>query len=144
MNLTKNFTLEELYRSATATSKKIDNTPNSEITAKLTKLAKEILQPIRDELGKPIRVTSGYRSPKLNTAVGGSKTSQHMKGEAADLQLIGGKNAELFNVIKNMINSGKLKVGQLIWEYGTKTEPNWVHVSLPYSKVNNILYLYSK
>ena len=105
----------------------------------------ELLQKIRDKYGYPINVNSGYRCLALNNAVGGSKTSQHVIGQAADIVATGGRtNAHLFNVIKEMIDSGEIQVGQLIWEYGTKQEPNWVHVSLPYSKVNNILYFYNK
>ena len=81
----------------------------------------------------------------LNNVIGGSKTSQHRKGEAADIEAFDGNNANLFKLIKSMIESGELEVGQLIWEYGTKTQPNWVHVSLPMShKKNQILYYYSK
>ena len=142
--LTKNFSLEELTASATAKAKKIDNTPTPQVRANLEKLCKEVLQPIRDKYGKAITVTSGYRSPKLNTAVGGVKTSQHMVGQAADIKCTGTSKAYLFNLIKSMIDKKEIKVGQLIWEYGTKQEPNWIHVSLPYTKVNQILYLYSK
>lgn len=142
--LTKNFSLEELTASATAKAKKIDNTPTLQVRANLEKLCKEVLQPIRDKYGKAITVTSGYRSPKLNAAVGGVKTSQHMVGQAADIKCTGTSKAYLFNLIKSMIEKKEIKVGQLIWEYGTKQEPNWIHVSLPYTKVNQILYLYSK
>lgn len=141
MNLSKDFTLEELISSNTARARKIDNTPNQVTHIKLHRLANEILQPIRDSWGKPIKVTSGYRCPKLNAAIKGAKTSQHMNGEAADIKAIGSTNRELFNHIKKMIENGEIKVGQLIWEKGNKTEPQWVHVSLPYRKINNILYL---
>lgn len=142
--LTKNFTLEELYQSATATRRGINNFPPENVKKQITELA-VLLQKIRDKYGFPIRVNSGYRCPQLNTIVGGAKTSQHLQGQAADIVATGGRtNARLFSVIKAMIDAREIQVGQLIWEYGTKTEPNWVHVSLPYSKVNNILYLYNK
>lgn len=142
--LTKNFTLEELYASATANRKGINNYPPESMMENIKELA-ELLQKIRDKYGYPIHVNSGYRCLALNNTVGGSKTSQHVIGQAADIVATGGRtNAHLFNVIKEMITSGEIKVGQLIWEYGTKQEPNWVHVSLPYSKVNNILYFYNK
>ena len=142
--LTKNFTLEELYTSATANRKGINNSPPESMMEHIKELA-ELLQKIRDKYGYPIHVNSGYRCLALNNAVGGSKTSQHVIGQAADIVATGGRtNAHLFNVIKEMIDSGEIQVGQLIWEYGTKQEPNWVHVSLPYSKVNNILYFYNK
>lgn len=142
MNITKNFTYEELVRSSTAQAHKIDNVPPTVELGKLQRLCKEVLQPIRDKYGKPIWVSSGYRCPKVNTLVGGSKTSQHMKGEAADIKATKTSNADLFNLIKSMIEKKEIIVGQLIWEYGTKKEPQWVHVSLPREKNNNqILYI---
>ena len=132
--LTKNFTLEELYASATANRKGINNYPPESMMKHIKELA-ELLQKIRDKYGYPIHVNSGYRCLALNNVI----------GQAADIVATGGRtNAHLFNVIKGMIASGEIQVGQLIWEYGTKQEPNWVHVSLPYSKVNNILYFYDK
>ncbi len=142
--LSQNFSLEELVASSTAKAKKIDNTPTPEVKANLEKLCKTVLQPIRNKYGRAITITSGYRCPKLNAAIGGVKTSQHVTGCAADIKCTGTSKAVLFNLIKDMIEKGEIKVGQLIWEYGTKKEPNWIHVSLPYSKVNQILYLYSK
>ena len=142
--LSKNFSLEELIESTTAKVKKIDNTPNSNIKENLECLCKNVLQPIRDKYGRAITITSGYRSPKLNAAVGGAKNSQHLLGQAADIKCTATSKAFLFNLIKDMINKDEIKVGQLIWEYGSKKEPNWIHVSLPYIKTNQILYLYSK
>ena len=142
--LSQNFSLEELIASTTAKSKGIDNTPTPEVKANLERLCKEVLQPIRDKYGRAITITSGYRCPKLNSLIGGVKTSQHVLGQAADIKCTGTTKAVLFNVIKDMIKKGELTVGQLIWEYGTKKEPNWIHVSLPYTKKNQILYLYSK
>jgi len=142
--LSANFSLEELIASKTARDKRIDNTPTPEVVANLEKLCQEVLQPIRNKYGRAITITSGYRCPKLNSAIGGVKNSQHMSGCAADIKCTATSKAVLFNIIKEMIQKGEIKVGQLIWEYGTKKEPNWIHVSLPYSKVNQILYLYSK
>lgn len=139
--LTKNFSLEELTRSETAERRGIDNTPGAVEKANLEKLAKLVLQPIRDKLGSPITVTSGYRCKKLNNAVGGSLTSQHLTGEAADLKSSWTTNAKLFETIREMIKNNEIKVGQLIWERGTDREPAWVHVSLPYTKTNQILKL---
>lgn len=141
--LTPNFTLTEMLRSATASKYGISNQPNSVELSNIKKTAK-LLQQIRDKYGKPIYVSSGFRCKRVNSLVGGSSTSQHMLGEAADIKATKTSNKELFDCIKKMIEKGELKVGQLIWEYGTKSEPNWVHVSVPYRKVNNILYLYSK
>ena len=146
MKLSKNFTLEELVFSITALNNGWDNTPNAEVKAALKRLAVEVLQPIRDAWGGPIHVTSGYRCPKLNASVGGVKGSQHLLGQAADIQAIPmGSNHRLHALIKQMIADKRLKVGQLIWEYGTKTNPKWVHVSLPrVGKQNNqLLYYYS-
>ena len=135
--LSKNFTYEELTHSATAKRLKINNTPNDEEKGKLKKLAETILQPIREKYGRPIVVTSGFRCVKLNLAVGGVKSSQHCKGEAADIRSVSDSvkdNKELFDLINNMIKNKEIVVGQLIDEYGY----NWVHVSLPrVGKTNN-------
>jgi hypothetical protein len=146
MKLSKNFTLEELVFSITANNHGINNTPNAEAKTCLKRLAVEVLQPIRDAWGQPIVISSGYRCAKLNTAVGGVKNSQHLLGQAADIKAADPKkNGELFRLIKQMIKDGRINVGQLIWEYGTKTNPKWVHVSLPrVGKQNNqLVYYYS-
>lgn len=146
MKLSKNFSLEELVFSITANNHGIDNTPNAEAKAALKRLAVEVLQPIRDAWGQPIVVTSGYRCSRLNTMVGGVKNSQHTLGQAADIKASNpADNGKLFKLIKQMVNKDQIKVGQLIWEYGNKTNPKWVHVSLPrIGKPNNqILYYYS-
>ena len=121
----KNFPLAELTRSERATREGIPNDPTPLHKANLSALAWRILQPLRDWYGKPIKVTSGYRSPALNTATpGSSATSQHSAGEAADIVASDGDNAALFHYIRK-----NLPFDQLIWEYGTKQEPLWVHVS---------------
>lgn len=139
--LSKYFSLEELTYSETAQKLKINNTPNATHLANMKKLANDVLDPIREKYGKPIYVNSGYRCPQLNTAVKGSKTSQHCNGGAADIRCSGSK-AKLFKLIESMIKNGEIKVGQLIWEYGTKQEPQWIHVSIPYSKINDIRYIF--
>ena len=132
-----NFTYEELVNSPTANRLKINNTPNKQQKESLRKLATEILQVIRDKYDKPIIVTSGFRCEKLNKAVGGAKSSQHCKGEAADIRSVSDSikdNKELFDLIKSMMDKGEIKIGQLIDEYNY----NWVHVSLPrIGKTNN-------
>jgi len=146
MKLSKNFTLEELTFSITANNHGINNTPNAEANACLQRLAVEILQPIRDAWGQPIVISSGYRCPRLNAVVGGVKGSQHLLGQAADIKAANPKdNGKLFSCIAQLVKSGKIQVGQLIWEYGTKTCPKWVHVSLPRAgkKNNQLLYYYS-
>ena len=138
--LSKNFTLEELINSPTAKSKKINNKPNKEVIENLTNLAQNILQPIRDKWNAPIVITSGYRSVELNKAVGGSPTSQHRTGDAADIRTKSDEeidNLALFNMIKRMIEEAKIVVGQLIWQYGTKNGPDWIHVSNPSNKHKN-------
>ena len=146
MKLSKNFSLEELTFSITANNHGINNTPSAEAKAALKRLAVEVLQPIRDAWGQPIVVTSGYRCPKLNAAVGGVKGSQHLLGQAADIKATNpADNGKLFACIKRLVQAKKINVGQLIWEYGSKTNPRWVHVSLPrVDKQNNqVLYYYS-
>jgi zinc D-Ala-D-Ala carboxypeptidase len=118
MNLSKNFTLEEL----TITNSGLPNKPNKEQIAKLTDLVNNVLQPIRERLCKPIKVNSGFRSLVVNKAVGGVATSQHCKGEAADLET--DDNAELFRMIRQYA-----PFDQLIWEGGNNSQPDWVHVS---------------
>lgn len=133
--LSENFTLEEMLVSSTAKKYGIDNTPNATIKANLTFLCTKLLQPIRDKYGKSIIVTSGYRCQSLNTRVGGSKTSQHTQGKAADINSGDGyksggearyrENAELFKMIYNMGG-----YDQLINEFPDKKgRPQWVHVS---------------
>ena len=99
----KFFSLEEMTKSATAKRLGIDNTPSDEIKKNLTLFIDKVLDPIRERYGSPIRVSSGYRCKKLNDVVKGSKTSQHMKGEAADLVPIDGDTRRLFYLIKEMI-----------------------------------------
>ena len=129
MKLTENLTLLEATKSNTATRLGIDNTPPPAIVERMIETAEKIFQPLRDALG-PIRVSSFYRSPDLNRAIGGSKTSQHCKGEAIDMQGILATNKMLFNSACDLED-----YDQIIWEFGTLEEPDWVHVS--YSKTHN-------
>lgn len=136
MQITKNFTLEEMYNSETARIKKINNTPSVEIQNNLIALVKDILQPIRDRYGKPIYVNSGYRSPALNKAVGGVANSEHLTGNAVDIT--SANNKELWALILDMIKKKEIVVGQLIDEKKLK----WVHISRPSAKhTNQILKL---
>lgn len=144
MKLTNNFTLEELYHSATADRKGIDNFPSPIVQQNLRMLAERILQPIRNEYKHAIIITSGYRCAALNKAVGGAKTSQHLTGCAADIKCTHTSKAYLFRLILRMIREGRIVVGQLIWEHGSADEPSWIHISLPTAtKRNQILYLYT-
>ena len=120
----KYFTLNELTASSTAKRKGIDNTPDATVRANLTALVANILDPLREAYGKPIVVSSGYRSPKLNKAVGGAAKSQHVTGQAADIHTLSdtpADNKKLFDLIQSL----KLPFDQLINEYNF----NWVHVS---------------
>lgn len=131
MIITKNLTLEELIHSDTAKAKGIDNSPTNEHLKYLIEIANNVFQPLRDGIGKPIRISSGYRSEKLNKAVGGSKTSQHNKGQALDLVATTGfTNKDIFDYIKK-----HLEFDQLIYEFGNNVNPDWVHVS--YNKGKN-------
>jgi len=145
-NLSKNFSYSEMIYSATANKYKIDNTPDNESLANLKKLCETILQPIRDKYGYPIKITSGYRGPKLNQKVGGAKNSDHMFGAAADFKATHGTNKELFDLVMKMIKNKEIKCRQLIWEYGTKSNPNWLHISINHSKNkqknNQVLYIF--
>ena len=134
----KYFTLPEMLESATARRLKIAEqfNPPAEIITNLELLCKNILDPLREKCGA-ITVTSGYRSPALNKAVKGAKSSQHMKGQAADIKGINCSNAELFNQIQKL----KLPFDQMIWEYGTDKEPSWVHVSFGPLNRRQILYV---
>lgn len=126
MNLSKNLTLKEATKSQTAVRKGINNQPGDKELKALELIAKEVFQPVREYIGKPLAVTSGYRSPELNVAIGGSSTSQHCKGEALDIDgdPFGVSNRAIFNYI--MVN---LDYDQLIWEFGNDDSPAWVHVS---------------
>lgn len=139
IQISKNFKLSEFIASKTAVKQNIDNTPSDIERANIYTLVTEILQPIRDAFGKSIKINSGFRCKKLNNAVFGSSTSQHLTGSAADITTYD-SNDELFKLILQMIDDGDIVVGQLIWEYGSDTYPGWIHISLPNSnKVNNIL-----
>ena len=125
MNLTRNFTLQELTKSDTAIRLNIDNNPNANQIEKLKLLCENILQPVRDHFG-PVLVTSGYRSPDLCLKIGSSINSQHCKAEAVDFECPGKDNAEVCDwVYKN------LDYDQMILEYYVPGEPNsgWCHVS---------------
>ena len=127
MQLSKNLYLSEVIKSITAKRLGITNEPTVEHLVNLKELAENIFQPLRDYYGVPIYISSGYRSEALNKAIGGSKSSQHCKGQAIDIDRDGHSspnNAEIFEYIKN-----NLDFDQLIWEFGSNTNPDWVHVS---------------
>jgi len=124
--LSTNFSLHELSKSETALRMGFDNTPDDEATENLRLLCEKVLQPVRDHYGKGVKVNSAYRSPESNAAVGGSKTSDHCKGMAADIEIPGVANADLAQWIMD-----NLDYTQLILEFYTPGIPDsgWVHVS---------------
>ena len=126
MNLTKNFTLAEMVKSDTALRHDMDNTPGEIEIANLKQLAEKVLQPVRDAYQKGVKVNSGYRHPEVNAKVGGSKTSDHCKGQAADIEIPGVANADLAKWITE-----NLDFTQVILEFYTPGVPDsgWVHVS---------------
>ena len=131
--LSKNFTLKELTRSNTATRLGIDNEPSKEGILKLTLLATELLQPLRNAVGS-LRITSGYRSPQLSEAIGSSSNSQHCRYEAVDMQYV--KRGKMDNIkIYDALIDLDLDYDQCILEFGNATEyidptePDWIHLS---------------
>ena len=126
MKLSENFSLAELVKSQTATRKGINNEPGTAEIENLIHLAKNILQPVREHFGKPVMISSGYRSPALCEAIGSSAKSQHAKGEAADFEIRGVDNKELAAWITKNCD-----FDQLILEFYDGVDPNsgWVHCS---------------
>ena len=127
MMLSKNLSLAEVTKSATASRLGIKNNPDAWEVENLRAIAEHIFQPLRDSFGCPIYVSSGFRSEALNKAIGGSKRSQHIQGRALDLDAdVFGvcSNADIFRYILN-----NLEFDQLIWEFGDENNPDWVHVS---------------
>lgn len=127
MKLSPHLTLAEMIRSESAKRLRISNQPLPEHLDNMKVLAKNVFEPIRKHFGMPIYISSGYRSDKLNKAIKGSKTSQHCKGQAMDIDMDGSgliSNANVFYFIKD-----NLDFDQLIWEFGDNYNPDWVHVS---------------
>ena len=126
MQLSNNFSLAELTKSQTATRKGIDNTPSDTHIQNLIHLAESVLQPVREHFGKPVMISSGYRSPALCEAIGSSTKSQHARGEAADFEILGVDIKELATWI-----SKNTTFDQLILEFYDEGDPNsgWVHCS---------------
>ena len=124
MRLSKNFTLSEITRSNTAARLNIKNAPNKEHLKNMQVLIRDLIQPMRDALG-PIRISSGYRSPALNRAIGGSSKSQHCKGQAVDIQFF--KKGEMCNKeIYDWVIKEEIEFDQMINEFDFA----WIHISL--------------
>lgn len=126
MKLSDHFSLEEMTKSQTGARKGIDNTPPPEVVENLKLLCENVLEKVRIHFGRPVIVNSGYRGPKLNKAIGGVKNSQHLTGQAADIEVPGVDNSVLFCWIKD-----NLVFDQVILEFHKKGVPDsgWVHVS---------------
>lgn len=134
MKISTHLNLAEVTRSDSAKRHGIDNTPTAEHLENFKLLAEKVFEPIRLHFKTPIFISSGYRSKALNDFIGGSASSQHCKGQAIDIDMDGSNgevtNRMVFDFIKN-----KLDFDQLIWEFGTDANPDWVHVS--YTKDKN-------
>jgi hypothetical protein len=128
MKLSNSFNLIEFTSSETASIRGIDNTPSIAVIENLRLLCENVLQPLRDKYGKSINITSGYRSPKLNKAIGGSSTSQHCYGQAADIQVDKKDYLKVWEILKT------LPFDQIIFEFGTESAPDWIHVSFVQGK----------
>ena len=127
MKLSNNLSLSEVIKSSTAIKNNIPNEPTKQHLQNLIILAENVFQPIREHFGRPIYISSGYRSKELNKLIGGASRSQHSKGEAIDIDndhRNSVSNREIFDYIKD-----NLEFDQLIFEAGTKEDPAWVHVS---------------
>ena len=123
MRLSRNFMVREFTNSTTAARRGISNSPTEEHMANLKRLVDSVIQPLRDKIG-PIRISSGYRSPKLNRAIGGSSRSQHCKGMASDLQFVRDNTMDNKIIFDNVIEMG-LNFDQMINEFDYK----WIHIS---------------
>ena len=124
--ISDHISFKEAVRSNTALRRGIENTPDEIQLDNMQLLAEKVFEPLRKWVGGPIKINSFFRSPELNTAIGGSKTSQHCKGQAMDIDDTFGvkTNAEMYHWIKDNLN-----FDQMIWEFGDDKNPNWVHVS---------------
>ena len=142
-NISKHITYAEATHSDTAKRNGISNTPGASDLAAMKRVAEKVFEPLRAYIGEPIRVNSFFRTLQVNTLIGGSATSQHMKGEAMDISRFASskfRNAELFWYIRN-----NLEFDQLIWEMGNDTEPDWIHVSLKsWSNRREVLQAYKQ
>ena len=130
--LSKHFSLGEFTKSQTASRLGIDNTPPDHVKKNLKLLAEAVLEPVRSHFGKPVRISSGYRSLPLNEAVGSKPSSQHIRGEAADFEIPGIPNLEVAIWI-----SKHLQYDQVIWEYGSVKDPAAGCVHCSYKKEGN-------
>ena len=126
MKISDHITYAEAIHSNTAKRRGIDNTPSEIQVLSMKLLADKVFEPLRKFVGGPIKVNSFFRSVALNEAIGGVASSQHCKGQAIDIDDVYGRktNAEMYKWIQE-----NLDYDQMIWEFGTDTQPNWIHVS---------------
>ncbi len=131
MNLTRSFSLAEMCKSQIALNRGLDNTPSPFIVDNLKMLCEKVLQPIRDHFNLPVTVVSGYRSANVNRAVGGQYNSQHLLGKAADIEIVGVHNADIWRFIY-----GSMDFDQVIAEHLEQDDPTagWIHVSYSLAK----------
>ena len=124
--ISKHISWHEGTYSRTGERRDLDNTPNEEQLKSMKEVAKNLFEPLREWVGGPIKINSFFRGEPVNTAIGGSTRSQHMKGQAIDIDdTFGHKtNAEMYYYIKD-----NLDFDQMIWEFGTDKNPNWLHIS---------------
>ncbi len=125
-NISRHISYEEAIKSQSAQRMGIPNLPTSDELFRMQVVAERVFEPLREHFGKPLVITSFYRCPKLNAAIGGSRNSRHCLGEAIDIDgnRTGVSNKEIFEYIM-----GHLEFDQLIWEFGDDKNPAWVHVS---------------
>lgn len=137
-NISDHISYKEATHSKYASQFGIENTPSEDDIKNMNLVAEKLFEPLREWVKAPIRVNSFYRSKKLNTALGGSRKSSHLTGNAIDITSMGGKtNLEMFHYIKD-----NLDFDQLIWEFGT--EPKWLHISYKSKKDNRKQVLVTK
>jgi len=124
--ISKHISMKEGTYSVTAMRLGIDNTPGEYELTNMQTLAEKVFEPLREYVGKPIKINSFYRCEDLNKAIGGSTKSQHCEGRAVDIDDTYGymSNADMFDWIK-----ANLDFDQMIWEFGNENNPDWVHVS---------------
>jgi hypothetical protein len=126
MKISNHISYAEAIHSNTAKRRGIDNTPNEVQVLSMKLLADKIFEPLREWVGGPIKVNSFFRSTALNEAIGGAASSQHCKGQAIDIDDVYGRktNADMYHWIQM-----NLDYDQMIWEFGTDVQPNWIHIS---------------
>ena len=141
--ISKHVSLREGIFSQTATRRDLDNTPNEEQLDNMKLIGEKVFEPLREWVKGPIKINSFFRGLPLNTAIGGAKSSQHMKGQAMDIDDTFGyaTNAEMYNWVKD-----NLDFDQMIWEFGDDKNPNWVHISYvsPEKNRNRCLLAYKE